>query len=485
MYRETMSGKPKKKGHCTSCGSCLGCGKVKTSKIAELPSSLKEGCEKGYCGDQISGKSFQLLKSMVANETITGTEYPSVLSDILVLQGEMNSPLFASHGIDHAVRTTAYALELYNQGLCQDLDVRQLFWSNMLHDCGYSELDYCQVKDATEKNQKVIKILKQAQAVEHESNFCDCEKNRINPEKYRKMKFLHALLGKNMVKRIIKPLVYSWLKKDQERVSETKLSLASENMLYAILNHNADSDKQSEYLQREDGVLPSLTGLQNYKRPYVKATFDLGNERSQMLALMRFADNLDITRARLSPEQGSEAMLLFQRRYAEWCQKEDFDLDDRKKINHEKRNEVIKKLWVEAKSYIQVTSLVLKSNKHVRRSVETERRLLENCNKKEFTYQYGNWIIDDIDLKVMQNEIKIDVKFTETDIKELQRTQNVGIWVDQFKRLQEATRSITWGSKTLDKCILIRDKNKRGKKKEEIEYTRLEEFVQKNLGKKS
>ena len=70
------------------------------------------------------------------------------LWQVIKLQARYNSPLFASHGIDHSIRTAYYMQKIWPK--CTP----PMMWTALLHDVGYSEYDICRNCQRRNRNKK-------------------------------------------------------------------------------------------------------------------------------------------------------------------------------------------------------------------------------------------------------------------------------------------------------------------------------------------
>jgi hypothetical protein len=211
--------------------------------------------------------------------------------NVLFCQSKYNSPLFVSHGMDHSLRVCKYGLELVGSSVFKKFLVEKypdnyeetMLICLLLHDIGYIEYENSAEYNDDEDYYQCL------------CQFCeDCDKETVNTygiEKtfFRKFKFLHAAMGEG------------WLKLNIED------TINIDDIKYAVLHHNSDSNKNTEYDPTIHGRTCSIKN--KFARPYITCSI----EESPLLAILRIADNLDLVRGRLSIEQLDKDFIMFQK----------------------------------------------------------------------------------------------------------------------------------------------------------------------------
>lgn len=315
------------------------------------------------------------------------------LWQVIKLQARYNSPMFASHGIDHSIRTAYYMQKLWPA--CTPA----MLWAALLHDVGYSEYDICpQCKDRIERIQPYVR-----------SNSIP---TGIYPDFYRVNKFLHARLGANMVSSILQQYPRLFSKKETTMI------------VHAIQFHNSDSHSGQLYRPKIHGTLLTV-GQQNIRRQYVPVHFF----QNKCLALLRIADNLDITRDRLTIEKKSIAIVLYQREI----------------VNNPNTNRLATWRQLINKYPPQGSSQILSS-------------IVTGTTEQEFKFTYSLWIIKQlyfVRIDWSKSIFDLAVKIHPTKITELTFENNRQMALYQFKRMYEAFKSIWVNIKRLSDIVRV------------------------------
>ena len=320
------------------------------------------------------------------------------LWQVIKLQARYNSPLFASHGIDHSIRTAYYMQKLWPR--CTPA----MLWTALLHDVGYSEYDIC--PQCQEKIERIRPYVC--------SNGCNVPTG-IYPEFYRANKFLHARLGGNMVSFILKQYPRLFSEEDTAMIVQ------------AIRVHNSDSNENQLYQPRLHGTLLTI-GRHNIRRQYVPVHFF----QNKCLALLRIADNLDITRARLTKEKRAIFIVLYQR-----------FIEKNPDIALAKRLASIKRL---------LRKYPPQGNSNILTDIVT------NTTEKEFKFTYSLWILRQIyfvRIDWSKNIFDLAIQIHSTDISELKFENNIPVALYQFKRMYEAFQSIWINLKQLSDIVRV------------------------------
>jgi len=320
------------------------------------------------------------------------------LWQVIKLQARYNSPLFTSHGIDHSIRTAYYMQKLWPA--CTPA----MLWAALLHDVGYSEYDICpQCQDKMEQIRPYVC-----------SNGCNVPTG-LNPDFYRANKFLHARLGANMVYSILKQYPRLFSKEDTAMIIKT------------IQFHNSDSHSNQLYQPKLHGTLFTI-GRHNIRRQYIPVHFF----QNKCLTLLRVADNLDITRARLTNEKKSIAIVLYQR-----------EIEKNPSHSRQIRLAILKRL---------LQKYPPKGNRKVLTSIVT------NTTEKEFNFTYSLWILKQlyfIRIDWSKHIFDLAVQIYPTKISDLKFENNIPAALYQFKRMYEAFKSIWINLKQLSDIVRI------------------------------
>lgn len=416
-----------------------------------------------------------LLKSKIRNNP---EDFNSLL-DILILQEEFNSPLFASHGIDHSIRTTDYMIEFFNQdiwGIKEQLQnkinspshptcysdtkcLNSLILTALLHDIGYVEFDLCQENNKKKYN-KVFDTLRISNKCNNKcggkcannkcgNNKCGgkCQKKTCNTiglkARYRDLKFLHAILGYNFLKNI--PNIFT---ESSEGMNGNKCDAYKENMLKAIKSHNADSRSTTTYNPNSNGRLFTTNNNNTINREYVQC--ELTEE--PYIVLIRLVDNLDITTQRLSIAQQSHIVILYQK----WYKDSILDLT----------NSTPKKKELENKLKVKQVELQNTYLSEYTPNIDVIDKILNNTNEKEFKFQYSSWILDKLEIQKMPGAIlllHITIKIPTDDSLKIESNIKDGLF--QFTRMNESFQSITIDGSPLSNLIDIRINNIEGRQR--------------------
>jgi len=374
---------------------------------AEPKVARQAGCASGTCQERHT--RLALWRTMIRRVHATnraGWDEYIPLWQALKLQARYNSPLFTSHGIGHSMRSAYYMDVLLPTGASYR---NAALWTALLHDVGYSEYGLCQ-NPATcdEMKQRLMPLVGG-----------DSTAKGLSPENFRAKKFLHAALGANMVRRILR--------------TSPRLFLQPDRIVRAIQDHNADTHSKTRYDPEHDG---SLMTIANYcvQRAYVPAVF----EKRPLLTLVRLADNLDMVRARLTPEQRSCALLCYQK----WL-RDTPGPDESAKLAEWRRlcglypdigNETVANL------------------------------LFEKSTPGEFKYTYSSWILHGLDIIECnwdEPRLEIEVVPYETQVVTLRFENNAEVGLYQLKRLYGALESIFAKGKTMANCTWVTLRGKR------------------------
>ena len=317
------------------------------------------------------------------------------LWQVIKLEARYNSSLFASHGIDHSIRTAYYMQKIWPD--CTPT----MMWAALLHDVGYSEYDICP------NCQRKIDQIRPYVC----SNGCNTPSG-IRPEYYRANKFLHAHLGANMVASVLKQYPRLFSKSDAEMI------------INAIRVHNADSHSDQLYQPRLHGTLLTI-GQHNIRRRYIPVHFFT----NRCIALLRIADNMDITRARLTLENKLDAIVLYQR-----------EINKNPKVDR-------LKLW---------RRLIVEHGIHG--NSDTWASIKENTTEHEFKFTYSLWILKKLSFEQVnfsKSIFNMVVKIQTTKIKELMFENNIQAGLYQFKRMYDAFKSIWIKLRPLSEIIRV------------------------------
>ena len=315
------------------------------------------------------------------------------LWQVIKLQARYNSPLFASHGIGHSIRTAYYMWKLW------PAITPVLLWAALLHDVGYSEYDICsQCQDRIDRIRPYVSS--------------NAEPTGIYPEFYRANKFLHAQLGANMVSSILNqyPRLFS--------KGETA------TIVNAIRYHNSDSHSKQLYQPKIHGTLLTV-GQHDIHRHYVPVHFF----QDKCLALLRIADNLDITRARLTLEKKSIAVVLYQR-----------------KIAHDDN---VNRLALWGQYTLQYPP---QGRSEILTTIATK------TTAQEFKFTYSLWIIKHLHfVQINWSNYVFDLAVTlyTTPIEALTFQNNLTAALYQFKRMYDAFKSIWIHRKRLSDIVRV------------------------------
>lgn len=399
---------------------------------------------------------------------VSGRKCPntSVLWKILMYQARFNSPLFASHGVDHSMRVAQYAITLmetpqsiFYPSFQDPIDQLTMIWTALLHDVGYIELELCQPKGnqtehAAERDPdtqetmcpygdsqdslesmdpddsgpcaiyrpppqaEIRELLCESKSgnLTDRCDSCTCAELGLYAGTYRKLKYLHAHLGRNLVALYLQPLV--------TMLPESKREI----MLEAIEVHNADSDTPGlGYIPDMHGRLYSI-GESTLASSYRPASV----EESPILALLRLTDNLDMTQARLSPEQRCPELIRFQLKYSV--------------LDREPTEGEVEETLHDIQETDEEGTLCMK----------TMRLLLEGTNPREFQFQYSNWIIERLDIHLESDKIGLLPDFVELLEGDSLHVNNHGREsMFQFTRLLESMSSITYRGEPLEKYVYL------------------------------
>ena len=318
----------------------------------------------------------------------------------LKLQARYNSPIFTSHGLGHSMQTAS----IMDQLLCnsyylfetnQKITRNMILWTGLLHDLGYSEYDLCQQGNCEEMKQRLTPFL---------GGDCNLDATGLLDEAYHNKKFLHAQLGANMLQHIF-------------LTSPRLFSPAIQTLiLEAVRKHNTDSPAQTRYDPHIDGTFMSMKDV-CLKRTYDKVDITA----NPLLALLRIADNLDISNKRLTPDQHSLIVILYQR----WLHKHPHATPREKK--HE---------WGRISDLYQCKpSLSL-------------RVLFQKSQPTDFMFTYSSWIIYSCNLisyswNKLRPYFEIEIQLYKSPVKELSYMYNWNAAIYQLKRLYEAFKSIS------------------------------------------
>tara|TARA_B100000780_G_scaffold268026_1_gene225624 strand:- start:249 stop:1403 length:1155 start_codon:yes stop_codon:yes gene_type:complete len=317
------------------------------------------------------------------------------LWQVVKLQARFNSSTFASHGIGHAIRTVQYMHTIWPS--C----TTAMLWAALLHDVGYSEYDICRnCQGRVERIQPYVC-----------SKGCNTPTG-IYPDFYRANKFLHAELGANMIGSILNQYPRLFSKKDATMI------------IHAIRAHNADSHSRQLYKPRIHGTLLTI-GQHNIQRKYIPVHFF----KDKCLALLRIADNLDITRSRLTQEKSSIAVLMFQ-----------------KKVSI---NSNISHLATFGQYVLQYPP---SGNPKILASI------FKGTTAQEFKFTYSLWIIKQLHFIHVDWSIPVfDLSITihTTKITQLAFENNLPVALYQFKRMYDAFKSVWVGLRQLSDIVRI------------------------------
>lgn len=368
---------------------------------AEPKVARQAGCASGSCQERHT--RLALWRTMIRRVHATnhaGWDEYIPLWQALKLQARYNSPLFTSHGIGHSMRSAYYMDVLLPTGASYR---NAALWTALLHDVGYSEYGLCQNPATCDEMKKRLMPLVDG----------DLAAKGLHPNNFRAKKFLHAALGANMVRRILR--------------TSPRLFLDPGRIVQAIRDHNADTHSKSQYDPERDG---SLMTIANYcvQRAYIPAVF----EERPLLALVRLADNLDMVRARLTPEQRSCALLCYQK----WL-RDTPDPDESAKLTEWHR---LCGLYPDIGNETVVNLL------------------FEKSTPGEFKYTYSSWILHGLDIIECnwdEPRLEIEVVPYETQVVTLRFENNAEVGLYQLKRLYGALESIFAKGQSLAKCTRV------------------------------
>ena len=316
----------------------------------------------------------------------------------------------------------------------------------------------------------------------------------FNKKYYRKNKFLHALLGYRALFDIELHYELLWPK-------------FREDVLMSIKYHNFDDPSIKEYIPSKQGnfftigihkdtkILENEYELLSKKEKKLikKEEFNLGVERtyieasletSPLLALVRLADNLDITYERLTTEQRCPIIILYQKWFRERYmtlleESEDTaTLFNTGKIGKVVGGKELNKLFNEEKN-IEWQKLETKYNDS-NLNVTILKLLKDNTNYNEYLFQYGSWIIKSLSYYIT-NDFKLYIKIDLNDIPEdkLDIRYNWKAGIDQLVRMNSAFKSIKFKGKQLNENTYITLLNKQILLNELDSISTYEEFISK------
>jgi len=362
--------------------------------------SLQAGCDKAECLELNTRLAIwrTVIRRIHASNHAGWDEYIP-LWQALKLQARYNSPLFSSHGINHSM-CTAYFMCILMKNMP---GINVALWTALLHDVGYSEYDLCQRPGKCDEMKRRLTPLIGG----------NNSATGIHSNIYRKNKFLHAKLGANMVRHLlhISPRLFS--------------PTDAQKIVNAISEHNADSHDSTRYDPSQDG---SFMSIHNYcvERKYRLAIF----EERPLLTLLRIADNLDISRNRLTLEQQSQKLVSYQR----WLYKHN-NISDGAKRDEWNRLESL---------FGTVGSKTLMD------------MLFQKSTPEEFKFTYSCWILQWVTIEYWNiAQLVLNVELYRPPILSLTFENNFQEGLFQFNRLHSALQSIRVKGDLLDVRVNI------------------------------
>tara|TARA_B110000285_G_scaffold35140_1_gene37632 strand:+ start:2334 stop:3557 length:1224 start_codon:yes stop_codon:yes gene_type:complete len=357
--------------------------------------SRQAGCDKSACPELNTRLAMwrTVIRRLHATNRVGWDEYIP-LWQALKLQARYNSPLFSSHGINHSM-CTAYFMCILMKTMP---GMNVALWAALLHDVGYSEYELCQRPENCDEMKRRLTPLV------GENNSA----TGIRSDIYRKNKFLHAKLGANMVQHLLRTSPRLFNPNDVQK------------MVKAISEHNADSHNSMRYDPSRDGTFMSI---HNYcvARKYRLAIF----EERPLLTLLRLADNLDISRNRLTIEQQSQALVSYQR----WL------------YNHADASVVSKStVWERLCGLFGLVGNKMLAD-----------MLFEKSTPEEFKFTYSCWILQWVTIENWNiPQLVLNVELYRPSISSLAFENNFQEGRFQFRRLHSALQSIRVNGALLD-----------------------------------
>ncbi len=364
--------------------------------------SRQAGCDKAKCLELNTRLAMwrTVIRRIHATNSVGWDEYIP-LWQALKLQARYNSSLFSSHGINHSMCIAYYMCILMKD--IEALSMNVALWAALLHDVGYSEYELCQrPENCDEMKGRLTPFVG-----EHDSA------TGIRSDIYRNNKFLHAKLGANMVQHLLRTSPRLFKPNDVQRI------------VNAISDHNADSPAPTRYDPSQDGTFMSI---HNYcvERKYCPAIF----EERPLLTLLRLADNLDISRSRLTIEQQSPALVSYQR----WLHK------------HGDASDVSKR--TEWERLCGLFGLI--GNKML------ADMLFEKSTPDEFKFTYSCWILQWVTVgDWTMSRLVLNVELYRPSIGSLSFENNFKEGLFQFHRLYSALQSIRVKGALIDVWVNI------------------------------
>tara|TARA_B100000795_G_C22789200_1_gene436080 strand:+ start:371 stop:1594 length:1224 start_codon:yes stop_codon:yes gene_type:complete len=357
--------------------------------------SRQAGCSKADCLElNTSLAMWRTVIRRVHKTNRVGWDEYIPLWQALKLQARYNSPLFSSHGINHSM-CTAYFMCILMKNMP---GMNIALWAALLHDVGYSEYELCQRPENCDEMKGRLTPL----VGENSSN---SSATGIRSDIYRKNKFLHAKLGAKMVQYLLRTSPRLFKPSDTQRIVK------------AISEHNADSRDSTRYDPSRDGTFMSIHDY-CLERKYRLAIF----EERPLLTLLRLADNLDISRSRLTVEQQSQALVLYQR----WLYNHK-DACDADKCDE----------WERLCGLFGLVGLA--------------QMLFEKSTPEEFKFTYSCWILQWVTIEEWNiPRLVLDVELYRPSIATLTFENNFQEGMFQFHRLHSALQSIRVDGALLD-----------------------------------
>ena len=330
---------------------------------------------------------------------------------ILNSQAKFNPPQYISHGVDHSLRTMRYCIDLFtkskiiNEALKTkyNLDPEQnellLIYLGLFHDIGYSDIEVIYNNDNNDNNNSEYPIMIP--------------------------KFIHSYSSYKMLKdENFNNLFINTITKD-----------SFEDVILAIKHHNYDSEKcknQNDpnclFISKENKFTTYIEAGVRIFREYKTASI----KDDPLLFLIRFADNLDFIRDRLSDIQDDITFIKFL--------KEILKIHYKNNSSEEIKNEEIKNL---IDSYIKTNNINDDDKSKMVNSVYK--------NREDFLHYYGNWIVSKLDIFILDEKFYFKIYFydiIDENYSDLLFIKNIYPGLYQLDRLFDSYKSLFMDNNT-------------------------------------
>lgn len=340
---------------------------------------------------------------------------------ILNSQAKFNPPQYISHGVDHSLRTMQYCIDLFtkskiiNESLTNKYNLTEaqnellLIYLGLFHDIGYSDIEvvYKNDNDNTESSIMIPKFIHSYSSYK-----------MLKDENYNKL-FINTITEPSF-----------------------------EDMILAIKHHNYDSekcnnnknDKSCLFLSDKNKFTTYIEAGVRINREYIEASI----EQDPLLFIIRFADNLDFIRHRLSNIQNDISLIkLF---------KDIFKVHCKEKPDSKNSITTLFNKYLEEKK-ISFNNQVKHNEKY-----KMINSVYENENKDDFLHYYGNWIVDKIDISIHDHNFLFKIFFydiDDNDYDELLFVKNIYPALYQLNRLFDSYNSLLINNRKLLEYISV------------------------------